>query len=110
MRNGQLLGRGMLGTMKPTAILINTARGSLVDEDALADALDAGRIAGAALDVVDVEPLPADSRLRHRENVVITSHLAGQTVEARARAGLAAAHAVIDVLAGREPAHPVDTA
>lgn len=110
MRKGQLVGRGMLGTMKSTAILINTARGSLVDEDALADALDAGRIAGAALDVVDVEPLPADSRLRHRENVVITSHLAGQTVEARARAGLAAAHAVIDVLAGREPAHPVDTA
>ena len=94
--------------MKPTAVLINTARGSLVDENALADALESGQIAGAALDVVDVEPLPVGSRLRSLDNVIITSHLAGQTVEARARAGLAAAHAVIDVLDGREPSHPVD--
>jgi phosphoglycerate dehydrogenase-like enzyme len=94
--------------MKPTAVLINTARGSLVDEHALAAALRAGTIAAAALDVLETEPLPQDSPLRALENVIITSHLAGQTVEARARAGLAAAQAVIDVLAGREPAHPVD--
>jgi phosphoglycerate dehydrogenase-like enzyme len=93
--------------MKTTAVLINTARGSLVDEDALAAALEAGQIAGAALDVVDVEPLPDDSPLRGRDDVVITSHLAGQTVEARARAGIAAAHAVIDVLDGRQPHYPV---
>jgi phosphoglycerate dehydrogenase-like enzyme len=104
----RMIDRDVLSAMKDTAVLINTARGALVDEDALADALEAGRIAGAALDVVDVEPLPADSRLRSLDNVVITSHLAGQTVEARARAGLAAAHAVIDVLDGREPEHPVD--
>ncbi|MDI9949778.1 phosphoglycerate dehydrogenase [Rhodococcus sp. IEGM 1305] len=103
-----LIDRKRLQAMKNTAILINTARGSLVDEDALADALEAGDIAGAALDVVAREPLPADSRLRSLDNVLITSHLAGQTVEARNRAGLAAAHAVIDVLAGSEPAHPVD--
>jgi len=59
--------------MKTTAILINTARGSLVDEDALAEALESGPIAGAALDVLDVEPLPAHSRLRGRGNVIITS-------------------------------------
>jgi phosphoglycerate dehydrogenase-like enzyme len=105
---GRIVDRDVLTAMKHTAILINTARGSLVDEDALADALISGQIAGAALDVLDIEPLPAHSRLRDLDNVIITSHLAGQTVEARARAGLAAAHAVIDVLDGREPDHPVD--
>jgi D-3-phosphoglycerate dehydrogenase/(S)-sulfolactate dehydrogenase len=104
----RMIGRDALHAMKTTAVLINTARGSLVDEDALADALTAGHLASAALDVVDVEPLPADSPLRGLDNVVITSHLAGQTVEARTRAGLAAAHQVLAVLDGREPQHPVD--
>ncbi|MGI5218092.1 phosphoglycerate dehydrogenase [Nocardia sp. CA-290969] len=103
-----LIDRARMKTMKPTAVLINTARGSLVDEDALAQALSTGEIAGAALDVLGHEPLPAQSPLRDLGNVIITSHLAGQTTEARLRAGLSAAHAVIDVLAGREPAHPVD--
>jgi phosphoglycerate dehydrogenase-like enzyme len=107
---GRVIDRDVLSAMKDSAVLINTARGALVDEEALAAALEAGQIAGAALDVVDVEPLPADSRLRGLDNVIITSHLAGQTVEARARAGVAAAHAVIDVLDGREPDHPVDRA
>ena len=97
-----------LQAMKPTAVLINTARGSLVDEEALAKALGEGTIAGAALDVLESEPLASDSPLRALDNALITSHLAGQTAEARKRAGLAAAHAVIDVLENREPAHPVD--
>ncbi len=105
---GKLIDGPRLEAMKPTAILINTARGSLVDEVALARALHRGTIAGAALDVLDTEPLPADSPLRDLDNVLITSHLAGQTAQARTRAGLAAAHAVVDVLANREPAHPVD--
>lgn len=105
-----LIDRARLASMKTTAVLINTARGSLVDHDALHHALSTGRISGAALDVLDTEPLPADSALRSLDNLVITSHLAGQTTQARLRAGLAAAHAVIDVLAGRRPAHPVDTA
>lgn len=105
--NRGFVDRDRLRAMKPTAVLINTARGSLVDEDALVEALRAGRIAGAALDVVDQEPLPADSPLRALDNVIITSHLAGQTVEARHRAGLAAAQDVIGVLSGQEPAHPV---
>lgn len=104
----RLIDASRLQSMKPTAVLINTARGSLVDENALAAALRDGTIAAAAVDVVETEPLPQDSPLRQLDNVIITSHLAGQTVEARARAGLAAAQAVIDVLAGREPAHPVD--
>lgn len=100
-----LIDSSSLQLMKPTAILINTARGTLVDEDALADALSSGQIAGAALDVVREEPLPAGNRLRDLDNVLITSHLAGQTIEARERAGVAAAQAVIDVLEGREPTH-----
>ncbi|MGV9863627.1 phosphoglycerate dehydrogenase [Rhodococcus koreensis] len=103
-----LIDRKRLQSMKPTAILINTARGNLVDEAALVDALNAGEIAGAALDVLAHEPLPATSELREFDNVLITSHLAGQTAEARIRAAMSAAHAVIDVLAGREPVHPVD--
>lgn len=111
-RGGQdarkLIDAPRLQVMKPTAVLINTARGSLVDEDALAKALYDGTIAGAALDVLENEPLPEDSPLRCLDNLLITSHLAGQTAQARIRAGLAAARAVIDVLENREPAHPVD--
>ncbi|MFI6314567.1 phosphoglycerate dehydrogenase [Nocardia fusca] len=103
-----LIDLARLKTMKPTAVLVNTARGSLIDEDALVHSLTAGEIAGAALDVLAHEPLPAHSPLRELDNVIITSHLAGQTAEARLRAGISAAHAVIDVLAGHEPAHPVD--
>jgi D-3-phosphoglycerate dehydrogenase/(S)-sulfolactate dehydrogenase len=104
----RIINSDTLHAMKSTAILVNTARGSLIDEPALAAALRAGQIAGAALDVVDREPLPADSPLRGLDNVLITSHLAGQTVEARTRAGLAAAHEVLAVLDGREPRHPVE--
>lgn len=103
-----LINSDTLHVMKPTAVLINTARGALVDEPALAAALTTGQIAGAALDVLDTEPLPADSPLRGLDNVIITSHLAGQTAQARTRAGLAAAREVLAVLDGREPRHPVD--
>jgi D-3-phosphoglycerate dehydrogenase/(S)-sulfolactate dehydrogenase len=105
---GPLIDATRLEAMKPTAVLINTARGSLVDESALAKALRDGTIAGAALDVLQSEPLPGDSPLRGLDNVLITSHLAGQTIQARTRAGLAAAQAVIDVLENRAPAHPAD--
>lgn len=105
---GTLIDAHRLQAMKSTAILINTARGSLINEQALATALHDGTIAGAALDVLESEPLPGASPLRALDNVLITSHLAGQTVQARTRAGLAAAHAVIDVLEHRAPAHPVE--
>jgi D-3-phosphoglycerate dehydrogenase/(S)-sulfolactate dehydrogenase len=107
-RTRRMIDASALAAMKPTAVLINTARGSLVDEHALADALDSRGIAGAAIDVLDAEPLPIQSRLRGRDDVIITSHLAGQTVEARSRAGLCAAADVIAVLDGREPLHPVN--
>ncbi|TSI12797.1 phosphoglycerate dehydrogenase [Brevibacterium aurantiacum] len=98
-----IIGAATFTAMKDSAILINTARGSLVDEEALVAALKAGEIAGAGLDVLQREPLVADNPLRAMSNVVITSHLAGQTFEARERAGVAAARAVIDVLDGKTP-------
>ena len=104
---GPLLDAEHLALMQPTAMLVNTARGSLVDEQALAEALRSGSLGSAALDVLETEPLPQDSPLRGLDNVIITSHLAGQTAEARRRAGLSAAQAVLDVLDGRDPEHPV---
>ncbi|MBJ7602796.1 MAG: D-2-hydroxyacid dehydrogenase [Candidatus Dormibacteraeota bacterium] len=69
----------VLGAMKPTSMIVNLARGGVVDERALVDALVAGRIAGAGLDVTATEPLPASSPLWQMENVVLTPHLAGHT-------------------------------
>ncbi|PSM45405.1 hydroxyacid dehydrogenase [Streptomyces dioscori] len=87
--------------MKATAVLINTARGAVVDERALADAVRTGGIAGAALDVVTREPLPADSPLRGVEGITVYSHLAGQTAQARRAAGLAGAAELVAALEGR---------
>lgn len=104
----KLIDTPQLSSMKNSAVLINTARGSLVNEIALEEALRSGTIAAAALDVFETEPLPSSSPLRKLDNVIITSHLAGQTTEARRRAGLVAAQSVVDVLDGRRPAHPIN--
>jgi phosphoglycerate dehydrogenase-like enzyme len=74
-RSRGLVGATELGLMKPTALLVNTSRGPLVDESALIDALRAQRIAGAGLDVFDTEPLPAGHPLRSLDNVVATPHI-----------------------------------
>jgi phosphoglycerate dehydrogenase-like enzyme len=76
-----LVTRRHLGLMKPSAYLLNVARGPIVDEDALADALEQGRIAGAGLDVYGREPLPADHRLVALENVVLTPHIGWMVAE-----------------------------
>ncbi|GIM92022.1 NAD(P)-dependent oxidoreductase [Paractinoplanes toevensis] len=105
-RTRHLIDAAALARMKPTAHLINTARGGIVDEAALADAVRSGRIAGAALDVVETEPLPAASVLRGVDGITVYSHMAGQTAEARRDAGLRGAEELVAALAGH-PAHPI---
>lgn len=76
-----LIGREQLARMKPGALLVNTARGDVVDTQALIEALDSGHLGGAALDVFDVEPLPGDHPILRCEQVVLTPHAADQTPE-----------------------------
>jgi phosphoglycerate dehydrogenase-like enzyme len=106
-RTRGLLDAGAFARMKPTAVLVNTARGAVVDEAALARAVRTGAIAGAHLDVAVAEPLPGDSPLRGVDGIVVYSHLAGQTAEARRAAGMAGAAELVAALAGR-PDHSVN--
>jgi phosphoglycerate dehydrogenase-like enzyme len=102
-----LVGRRELGLMKPGAYLINTARGALVDADALADALRAGHLAGAGLDVFSEEPLPADANpFRELSNVVLTPHIGAVTAEANTRSRAMPVDNIIAFLEGR-PQHTV---
>ena len=93
-----LINAERLAGMKPTAVLINTARGELVDEQALAEAITAKRIAGAAIDVFATEPLPAESPLRRLDRVILTPHLAASTAEAQDRVSHEICGAVRDAL------------
>jgi phosphoglycerate dehydrogenase-like enzyme len=103
-----LVGEAELQRMKPTAFLINTARGPIVDEEALARALAAGAIAGAALDVFEREPLPADSPLVALGNVVLSPHAIAWTDELYALNGRGACENVLSVLRGEAPPHVVN--
>jgi D-3-phosphoglycerate dehydrogenase len=93
--------------MKPTAYLINTARGSIVDEEALAQALDRGQLAGAALDVLSQEP-PTGSPLLGRDNVILTPHMSFYSAESLVDLQSKAAEEVVRVLTGEVPNNPVN--
>lgn len=103
----RMIGGLELRLMKPTAILVNTARGGVVDQEALIEALREGRIGGAALDVTDPEPLPLHNPLYSFPNVIITPHIASASLATRSRMAEMAAANIIAVLAGRAPLHPV---
>jgi D-3-phosphoglycerate dehydrogenase len=93
-----LIGEEALSTMKSSAYLVNAARGGVIDEAALARALADGRIAGAALDVYETEPLPADSPLRQAPNLVMTPHLGASTDDAQVRVAAEIAERIRDAL------------
>ena len=105
-----LLSADKLRLMKKTAVLVNMARGGIVDEPALIAALKDGTIARAALDVFAVEPLPADSPLRALPNVVLTPHMIGHTFEAHHSLEVATRENLARVMAGRPPLYVVNPA
>jgi D-3-phosphoglycerate dehydrogenase len=92
-----------LSQMKPTAVLVNTARGALIDAEALYEALNTNRIAGAALDVFDQEPLPAESPLRKCPNLILTPHAAWYSTRSAEKLQALAADEVDRHLSGRPP-------
>ena len=93
-----LVGAEALSTMKGDAYLVNAARGGVIDEGALAEALAAGSIAGAALDVYEVEPLPPDSPLRQAPNLVMTPHIGASTSDAQVRVAVEVAERIEQAL------------
>jgi D-3-phosphoglycerate dehydrogenase / 2-oxoglutarate reductase len=90
-----------LALMRPTAFLVNTARGGIVDEKALAAALSEKRLAGAGIDVFAAEPVPADNPLLKLSSVILSPHMAGVTIEATARMALAAVGNILSVFDGK---------
>jgi D-3-phosphoglycerate dehydrogenase / 2-oxoglutarate reductase len=104
-----LVDAGFLGRMKRGAFMVNTARGELVVEEDLAEALETGWLAGAALDTTREEPPLPDNPLLERDDVILTPHSGADTDEARAAMGRAALDDLLAVLDGRPPRHPVVT-
>jgi phosphoglycerate dehydrogenase-like enzyme len=102
-----LIDAGALAAMRPDAVLVNAARGAIVDQQALIHALEAGVIAGAALDVFEIEP-PGESALLAMDNVVLSPHVAGISTVSIAEMTRMATQAVIDVACGRRVAHLVN--
>jgi D-3-phosphoglycerate dehydrogenase len=100
-----LVGESFLRRMKPTAYLVNTARGGLVDVPVLARGLSEGWIAGAGLDVLPQEPPPVDHPLRGLDNVVLTPHVSFYSEESLQALRRRTAQSVVDVLAGRRAEH-----
>jgi D-3-phosphoglycerate dehydrogenase len=103
-----LIGRGEIEAMKPGAVLLNVARGGLVDEAALADALRSGHLAGAAVDVFTAEPMAPDNPLRDAPNTILTPHLGASTAEAQDRVGIEMAEQLLLALGGVTPPYAIN--
>ena len=106
-RTRHLLDRGKLALLKPTAVLVNVARGALVDEEALVEALRNGRLRGAGLDVFSQEPLPPDSPFLTLENVIATPHVAGTTLETSRRRARACVENAERIEQGLDPLYEI---
>ena len=104
----RLMGAAQFALMKRTAILVNTARGKVVDQEALVAALRAGEIAGAALDVTDPEPLPLEHPLFRLPNAIVTPHIASASFATRSKMAEMAADNILAVLSGNKPPNPVN--
>ncbi|MBI2866880.1 MAG: D-glycerate dehydrogenase [Chloroflexi bacterium] len=100
-----LIGRAQLAAMKPTAVLVNTARGPVIDQDALVEALRTEQIAAAGLDVTEPEPIPASHALLQLPNVVVTPHIASASQATRRQMAVIAATNIVEALQGRLPPH-----
>ncbi|MGJ8455654.1 phosphoglycerate dehydrogenase [Pseudothermotoga sp. U03pept] len=105
----KMIGKREIEMMKKTAFLINTSRGGIVDEMALAEALKENRIAGAALDAFEVEPLPEKHVLYDCPNLILTPHIGAHTYEAIYKMNMMAAQSVVDFLNKKLPRHIVNT-
>ena len=103
-----LIGAAELAAMKPTAFLVNTARGGVVDADALGKALSDGTIAGAGLDVTDPEPLPDGHPFFDLDNVILTPHLGGNASEVFRASSLTPVRLTLDALRGKRPRHMIN--
>jgi len=103
-----LIGRAQIEAMKPGAVLLNVARGGLVDEAALAEALRSGHLAGAAVDVFTAEPMAADNPLRDAPNTILTPHLGASTTAAQDRVGIEMAEQLLLALAGVTPPYAIN--
>jgi D-3-phosphoglycerate dehydrogenase len=103
-----LVGRAEIAQMKRGAVIVNTARGGIVDEMALCEALASGQIGGAGLDAFEQEPLPADHPLQRAPNVVLTPHMGAVTDASLRRMGMTVAEDVLRALAGQAPRFPLN--
>ncbi len=103
-----MIGEREISLMKPTAYIVNIARGGVIDQRALYRALKEGRIAGAALDVFQQEPIPPNDPILELENTILTPHIAWLTNECRRAMAVSVAEEVVRVLKGEEPRYPVN--
>ena len=103
-----MIGKAQFRKMKDGVILVNTARGALIEEQALCEALASGKVMAAGLDAIEMEPLPADSILRKHDNVIVTAHIAASTMEAADTVDMVNAQTVVSVLENRTPVSVVN--